>query len=130
VFASVVHIKDNYPITNDVLDLFIENVEVTLNACCCFYNNDSNREFFRQMSVSFVENALSRGNVLINEFIDAGVKGISITREDLDLLCSEAIYATDEWIDAISKIELSENKGYIYGWRELLCTSPLDTFIG
>ncbi len=27
------------------------------------------------MSVSFVENALSRGNVLINEFIDAGVKG-------------------------------------------------------
>ncbi|EDX0488389.1 hypothetical protein GTB71_004831 [Salmonella enterica] len=130
VFASVVHIKDNYPITNDVLDLFIENVEVTLNACCCFYNNDSNREFFRQMSVSFVENALSRGNVLINEFIDAGVKGISITREDLDLLCSEAIYATDEWIDAISKIELSENKGYIYGWRELLCTSPLDAFIG
>ncbi|WP_242752346.1 hypothetical protein, partial [Klebsiella pneumoniae] len=82
-------------ITNDVLDLFIENVEVTLNACRCFYNNDSNREFFRQMSVSFVENALSRGNVLINEFIDAGVKGISITREDLDLLCSEAIYATD-----------------------------------
>ncbi|EHC4040789.1 hypothetical protein JTG12_005034 [Escherichia coli] len=80
--------------------------------------------------MSFVENALSRGNVLINEFIDAGVKGTSITREDLDLLCSEAIYAVDEWIDAISKIELSENKGYIYGWRELLCTSPLDALIG
>ncbi|VCW27979.1 hypothetical protein BANRA_04891 [Escherichia coli] len=82
------------------------------------------------MSVSFVENALSRGNVLINEFIDAGVKEYPLREKIWIYYVQRQLYATDEWIDAISKIELSENKGYIYGWRELLCTSPLDAFIG
>ncbi|WP_454538974.1 hypothetical protein, partial [Escherichia coli] len=48
--AGFIYIKDNYPLTNDIVVLFTENVEIILNATSCFARSESNEGFFKQVA--------------------------------------------------------------------------------
>lgn len=128
--AGFIYIKDNYPLTNDIVVLFTENVEIILNATSCFARSESNEGFFKQVAENSMQKFLSGDFSFIHATTDFAFQSMGLTKDDVDALCAEAISATDKWIRSLSSIENSKGETFIYGWRELLCTSPLDVFMG